>query len=95
MPRVLNMPTFWICQGTQYVSVTQHSEYARICLDRVLNISWVLNMPGFWIWQGSEYVRVTQGSKYATIWLHMSEWNVNILEYVWTYDNRQDSSYNT
>ena len=33
--RVLNMP------------VTQRSEYARICLDRVLNISWVLNMPGF------------------------------------------------
>ena len=34
-------------QGSQYTSVTQHSEYARICTDRVLNISWVLNMSGF------------------------------------------------
>ena len=25
----------------------QSSEYARICLDRVLNIFWVLDMPGF------------------------------------------------
>ena len=33
--------------GPKYMSVTQSSEYARICLDRVLNISWVLNMPGF------------------------------------------------
>ena len=32
---------------TQYATVTQRSEYPRICLDRVLNISWVLNMPGF------------------------------------------------
>ena len=36
-----------IWQGSQYASITQCSEYARICLDRVLNISWVLNMPGF------------------------------------------------
>ena len=53
---------FWIWQGSQYASVTQRFEYTRICLDRVLNISWVLNMPGFWIRQGSEYARVTQNS---------------------------------
>ena len=40
-------------QGSQYTSVTQHSEYARICTDRVLNISWVLNMSGFLTWQGA------------------------------------------
>ena len=34
-------------QGFQYTSVTQRFEYARICLGRVLNISYVLNMPGF------------------------------------------------
>ena len=38
--KVLNMTS------SQYTSVTQRSEYARICLDRVLNISWVLNMQG-------------------------------------------------
>ena len=35
-------------------------EYVWICLDRVLNISWVLNMTGLWIWQGSDNARVTQ-----------------------------------
>ena len=39
--KILNM------QGSQYVSVTQCSEYARICLGRVLNMFWVLNVPGF------------------------------------------------
>ena len=71
-----------IWQGSQYRSVTQRSEYARICLDRVLNISWVLYMPGFLMWQGSEHARVTQGSKHATIWLKMSEEDVNKPEYV-------------
>ena len=66
---IMNMAKFRIWQGSQYDSVTQRSGYARICLDRVLNISWVLNMPGLWIWQGSEYVRVTQGSKYVTMWI--------------------------
>ena len=37
--KILNMAKFWIWQGCQYVSVTQRSKYARICLDRVLNIS--------------------------------------------------------
>ena len=71
--KILNMAKFWIQQGSQHASITQDSEYARICLDWVLNISWVLNMLEFWIWQGSEYARVTQGSKYATIGLNMSE----------------------
>ena len=70
--KLLNMGKFWIWQGSQYASVTQRSEYARICLHRALNIPWVLNMPGFWMWQGSEYANVTQGSKYATILLNMS-----------------------
>ena len=63
-------------QSSQYASVTQRSEYPRICLDRVLN-----NILGskyaaygskygskyvFWICSGSEYARATQGSKYAT-----------------------------
>ena len=47
MPWDLNMPTFLIWQGSQYVSVTMCSEYARICLDRALNTFWVLKMPGF------------------------------------------------
>ena len=68
------------------MSITQRSEYARICLDRVLNISWVLNIRGFWIWQGSEYPKNTQGSKYATIWLDMPEQEVNMPEYVEIYD---------
>ena len=56
--QILNMVKFWIWQGFQYVRVTQRSKYARICLDRVLNISSVLIMTGFWIWQNSEYGRV-------------------------------------
>ena len=40
---------FWIWQGSQYASVTQRSEYAKICLGNVLNISWVLNMSGSWL----------------------------------------------
>ena len=93
MPWVLNMSKFWIWQGSQYASVTQRSEYARIWLDRVLTISLVLNMLEFWIWQGSEYASVTQYSKYVTIWLNMSEKDVNIPEYTWIYKNRQGSEY--
>ena len=44
---ILNMAKFSIWQNSQYARVTQHFEYARICFDRVLSISWVLNMPGF------------------------------------------------
>ena len=70
--KILNMAKFWIWQDSQYASVTQRSECARICLD-IPNISWVLNTPGFWILQGSEYARVTQGFKYAAIWLNMCQ----------------------
>ena len=63
------MAKFWILQGSQYASATLHSEYDRICLHSVLNISWVLNMSGFSIWQSGEYeyAGVTQGSKYSLI----------------------------
>ena len=37
--KILNMVKFWIRQGSQYAKVTQRSEYARICLERVLNVS--------------------------------------------------------
>ena len=75
------MAGFLICE--HYIA----SEYAQICLDRVLNTSWVLNMPGFWIRQGSEYARVTQDSKYATIWLYLDR------TWICLYDNRQGSEY--
>ena len=39
--KILNMAGFSICK------FIQRSQYARICLDRALNIPWVLNMPGF------------------------------------------------
>ena len=74
--KILNLAKFWIWQGSQYASVTQRSDYARICLSRVLNISWVLNMLGFWVSQGSEYLKVIQGSKYARMWLNMSEFTI-------------------
>ena len=49
--RVPNMSKFickfWIWQVSQYVIVTQRYEYARICLDKVRNISFVLNKQGF------------------------------------------------
>ena len=37
--KIVNMANLWIWLGFQYASVTQRSEYARICLDRGLNIS--------------------------------------------------------
>ena len=36
---ILNPQKFWIWQGSEYASVTQRSEYVRIRLDKVLNIS--------------------------------------------------------
>ena len=83
---ILNTAKFWIKKVFQNASVTQPTEYARICLDRVPNIYWVLNMPGFWIWKDSEYARITKSSKYATIWL-------NMYEYIWIFNNRQGSEY--
>ena len=55
------MVKFWMWQCSQHTRVKHRSQYVRICLDRVLNISRVLNMPGFWIWQGSQNARATQG----------------------------------
>ena len=45
--KILNIAKLWIWQASQYASITQRSEYARIWLDRVFNISWVLHVPGF------------------------------------------------
>ena len=80
MHEVLNIPGFWISQGSEYtrVWIYQGSEYAR-----VLNIIgfWifqgseyarVLNRPGFWIYQGFEYTGVTQTSDCAWISLDKS-----------------------
>ena len=79
------MAKLWIWKGSQYANVTQCSEYARIChdrvLDRVLNVSYVLNMPEFWVWQGSEYARVTQGSKYGWVCLNRTWICLNISEF--------------
>ena len=50
-------------------------------------------MPEFWTWIGSEYGRVTQCYKYATIWLNISEYDVNMPEYIWIHNKRQGSEY--
>ena len=47
MSVVLNMPKFRVKQGSHYTSVTQRSEYDRICHDSGLNVTLVLNIPGF------------------------------------------------
>ena len=62
--KILNMLKLWIRQCSKYANVTQRSEYARICLDKVLNISWV---------QDSAYARDTQGFKYVWICIKMAE----------------------
>ena len=50
--KILNMAKFWIWQASQRASVTQRSEYTRICLNKVLN------MAMFWISeQSSEYLK--------------------------------------
>ena len=87
------MAKFWIKQVFQNASVAQPTEYTRICLDGVLNMSWVLNMPGFCFHMGSEFARIIEGSKYVTIWLNMSEQDVNMPEYGWIFNNRQGSEY--
>ena len=32
---ILNRAKLWLWQGSQYASITQHSDHARICLDKV------------------------------------------------------------
>ena len=51
MPRILNMPAFWLYQGCEYA--------------KVVNMLLVLNISRLWIYHGSKYARVTQGSEYA------------------------------
>ena len=46
--KILNMAKFWTWQGSHNARVTQRSEQARICLNRVLDVSPVLNMSGLW-----------------------------------------------
>ena len=70
--------TFWICQNMPWQS------YGYIS---------VFNILAFWIWKCSEYARVTQSSKYTTILLNIFEWDVNMPEYVWIYNNRHDFEY--
>ena len=92
----LNLPKFWVWQGSKYASITQHSEYARMCLDRVLNISRVINMLGFSTWQGSEYVsdfkyvRDLNIHKYETI-LNM-QWNA-IIEGFWIFQDSKNARF--
>ena len=73
---------FWICQNMLW----QSSEY-------ILNSKYVriLNMSEFWLWQVSD-------ASYSRFWIcyNMAEYVsilVNMPEYVWIYDNRQDSEY--
>ena len=53
IPLVLNMLKFGIRQSSEYGTVLNMSalysimDVPRICLGRLLNISWVLNMLGF------------------------------------------------
>ena len=70
--KILNMSKLWIWQCSKYANVTQRSECARICLDKVLNISWV---------QDPEYARDTQGFKYVWICIKMAE-------KVWIFDRQ-------
>ena len=71
-------------QVFQDASVTQPTEYARKCLDRVLNISWVLNMPGFWIWKVlnmQELHRVLNKPQYDRIRLNRTWICLNMSEF--------------
>ena len=45
--KILKTTNFQIWQGSEYASVTQRSEYAKICLYRVLNIILAPNMSEF------------------------------------------------
>ena len=80
--KILNMAKLWISQSSQYETAKQHSEYYRICLGRVLNISCVPNVPRFWIWQASQYPRVAHGSKCTAIWLNRMWICLNMPEFM-------------
>ena len=71
------MAKFWIRQGSQYASVTQRFEYARIYLDRVLYIL------------GSKYAKILNMQELHRI-VNMPQYGWNVLigrEYAWLYLN--------
>ena len=83
--KVLNITEF----HSKYASISHCSEYARICLDRILNTSRVLNMPGF------EYGGVLNMQELQMV-LNMPQLTENVWvghEYVWNYDNRYGPEY--
>ena len=88
MHMILNMPKFWIWQGSQYMSFTQPFDFARMsCLTEF----WMY--LEFKICQYSEYETVTQGSKYTPTWLNTSELDENMPEDVSIYNNKEASEY--
>ena len=80
--KILNIAKLWIWHGSQYTSCRQRSEYIRICLDRVLNISRVLNMQ--------ELHRILIVPQYG--WICLNRTSI-CLKYVWIVDNRLVSEY--
>ena len=104
----MNIPEYaWMFQYKQDSEYVSGPNYAKIL--NMAGFLMRERYTGFWIcqnmpwqsseyilahlWQGSEYERVTQGSKYSTIYLNMSEWDANMPQYVWSYDNKQGSEY--
>ena len=75
----------WTWEGSQYASVTQHSEYVRICLARVVNIFSVLNMPDSKcgsILNMQELRRVLDMPQYGWICLNRTWICLNIYEFL-------------
>ena len=95
MPRVIK-PGLRV-QNFEYDKVLNMAEFS-IC-ERYTAFWICQNMP----WQCYVYIsgsedarekaRETDDSKYAIIWLNLSEWDVNMAEYVWIYNHRQSSEY--
>ena len=76
-PKILNMSKFWIWQGFSICERYKAFDYARIYINRVLNISCVLNMAGLWI------CKIYIGFQICR----------NMAEYVWIYNNSQGFEY--
>ena len=85
---ILNMAKFWIWQGSQYASIAQRPEYAKMRkYDKVLYMrrdanGRVLNIPGFRVCQVSAYANIVQGSEYAWVRLNNALWQGS--EYAWS-----------
>ena len=79
--KILNIAMFLIWQGSQNASFTQNSEYARRCLDKVLNI---LNMQLHMVLNMPSSGQICQNR----MWICS-----DMLEYVWIYDNKKASEY--